>query len=270
MSRSGPPDPLWPPGPAEARLADHEVHVWRVSLDPAENSTCPYAGLPYAEVLSPEERTRADRCRLDLERARFMAARSALRTVLSRYTGQSPADIRLGRSPRGRPFLLERPAGGGVDVNLSHSGRSALIAVTREGRVGVDLEEIRTDVDHRAMARRFFSPAEAELIGNLPEAAGRRAFFTRWTWREAYAKAADVAVPRLLDGADLARMPISVGFWKLRTLPVGRDYRATVAAAGACGPPRCWMLTQHLPVDRTSPRNFPRSGSGRKESRPDA
>lgn len=234
---AGQPSEQWPVGPAEPTLADGEVHVWRTRLDLPE----PVARR-YADLLDPEERTRAGRCRLPVERARFTAAHGALRTVLARYTGRAPADLRLHRTARGRPCLTPAPEPAGLDFNLSHSGGLALIAVTRTGTVGVDLEEVRTDLDHRAMAARFLGPAEARLIAGLPPAAGRHAFFARWTWREAFAKAADVPVPRRLGSGAPDTLPITVGRWKLNNLPLDNGYCATVAATASCAPPLRWTL----------------------------
>ncbi|WP_354642971.1 4'-phosphopantetheinyl transferase family protein [Kitasatospora camelliae] len=264
---ASPAEPAWPPGPAAPRLAAREVHVWRAPLDLPEETA-----LRYAQTLGPEERARAAGCRLPVQRARFVAAHGALRAVLARYTGQSPAELCLGRSERGRPHLAEdpaaRPAVPVLDFNLSHAGGLALIAVTRTGRVGVDLEEVRADLDHRAMADRFLGPADAALVHGLPPEAARHAFFTRWTWREAYAKAADVPVPRLLPppagpATGTAPTPFAGG-WKLINLPLGNGYCATVAAAGSCAPPRRWTLTQEGDR-RTPPTRSVRSGRGRKE-----
>ncbi|MFH9347835.1 4'-phosphopantetheinyl transferase family protein [Kitasatospora sp. NPDC017646] len=232
-----PPD-RWPDGPAAPTLAEGEVHVWQARLDPSEQ-----AARRYADLLDPEERARADHCRLPVQRARFVAAHGALRTVLARYTGQAPAGLRLHRTARGRPRLTPAPHPAALDFNLSHSGDLALIAVTRTGTVGVDLEEVRTDLDHRAMAARFLDPAEARLVAGLPPAAGRQAFFARWTWREAYAKAADVPVPRRLGTGPPGPLPITVDLWKLSNLPLGKGYCATVAASGSCAPPLRWTLS---------------------------
>ncbi|RAJ38453.1 4'-phosphopantetheinyl transferase [Kitasatospora sp. SolWspMP-SS2h] len=241
----------WPPGPAAPVLAPGEVHVWRARLDlPAP------AARRYADLLDAGERARAADCRLPLERARHVAAHGALRTVLARYTGRAPADLRLHRTARGRPRLAPAPDTApdtaGLDFNLSHSGGLALIAVTRTGTVGVDLELVRTDLDHRAMAARFLDPADARLIAALPPAAGRHAFFTRWTWREAYAKAADVPVPRRLSTGAQDPTAITVGRWKLSNLPLDKGYCATVAASEPCAPAHRWTLTQDR-ARRTTP-----------------
>ncbi|MER6914833.1 4'-phosphopantetheinyl transferase superfamily protein [Streptomyces sp. NPDC000594] len=252
-----------------------EAHVWSVDLDlPAEGLRA------LRELLGPDERERARRCVLPLQRDRFTAARGALRSVLARYTGTAPERLRFLTSPRGRPRLatpvgrlggaerlkdpegpegleglessagLERSEGltgaegledlEGLDFSLSHSGATALIAVAHRTRVGVDIEEIDPALDHRTMARRFLGPAEAELAAALPDPAGRRVFFTGWTRREAFAKAADCPIPRTLRLGD-ARL-----LWDLHIRPGTCAALVTTRPVSAL---RSW--TWEGPVERT-------------------
>jgi 4'-phosphopantetheinyl transferase len=224
----------WHPGPAHAEPADRGVHVWRVPLDAAP---APRARL--RSSLSWDEEERARRCRLPEHRDRSVVAWGALRDILSRYTGTRPESLRFARGGRGRPRLTG-PHGAQLDFSLSHSGAVALIAVAHGGRVGVDVETIDPALDHRAMARRFLGPADAAVIRDLPDAVGRLEFFTRWTWREAYAKAVDCPIPRTLD----VRAP-----WRLWDLAVGPDVRAALAAHAPTGPPCCWQW--EAPAERS-------------------
>ncbi len=60
-----------------------------------------------------------------------------------------------GRTSLGRP----------IDFNLSHSAEWALIGVAPPGlRVGVDVERVRGDLDHLAMARHLYQPAEVDHL----------------------------------------------------------------------------------------------------------
>ncbi|MEU3558076.1 4'-phosphopantetheinyl transferase family protein [Streptomyces fragilis] len=215
----------WDPGPARVEPADRRVHVWRVPLDVA-----PAHRAQLSTSLSREEEERARHCRMPVNRDRSVVAWAAVRDVLSRYTGTHPGSLCFVRGPRGRPRLTG-PHGARLDFNLSHSRAVALIAVARGGRVGVDVETIDPSLDHRAMARRFLGP-DAAVIRELPDAAGRLEFFTRWTWREAYAKAVDCPIPRTLD------VPAP---WRLWNLAVGPGVRAALAAHAPTGPPCCWQ-----------------------------
>ncbi|WP_194280775.1 4'-phosphopantetheinyl transferase family protein [Streptomyces fagopyri] len=211
-------------------LADREVHVWRAGLVIGSEELRKFASL-----LGSEETDRARSCLLPVERRRFVAAHGSLRLVIARYVDRPAADLRFGRSARGRPFLLE-PGGSPIDFSLSHSSGTALIAVARGRRVGVDVEQIDPAVDHRAMARRFLTAEEAEMIRVLPEEAARREFFMRWTWREAHAKAVDGPLSRVLDGLDPSRTPVRAGSWGLWRLPVGPEACATLAMARCRAP----------------------------------
>ncbi|MFE7805127.1 4'-phosphopantetheinyl transferase family protein [Streptomyces sp. NPDC057430] len=218
----------WRPAPARVPPDGDGVHVWRLHLD-----VSPDRLRQLAPLLGTDETARARRCALPRERDRFVAARGAVRAVLSRYTGVPAERLTFDRSRRGRPRLSGEAAeaGEGLDFNLSHSGGAALIAVARGARVGVDVEEIDPALDHRAMARRFLNATEGEIVEALPGDAGRRMFFSRWTRREAYAKMTDGAIPRTLT---------VVAPHVLWDLAVGPDACAALMTARPVGTPQCW------------------------------
>jgi 4'-phosphopantetheinyl transferase len=145
-----------------------------------------------ADTLSPSERERAARYRVEPARRSFVAARVALRRVLGERLGLAPADVPLADGDLGRPGV----AGGRVSFNVSHSGAIGLIAVADgERRVGVDVEQVRPDTDFPVLAERFFHPAEAAAIGDR-----RDAFFRCWTRKEAVVKALGLGLTHPLDG----------------------------------------------------------------------
>jgi 4'-phosphopantetheinyl transferase len=150
------------------------VDVWLVSLvgDP------PIAIQNDEEnILSPDEIVRAARFRFEPDRARWIRARSALRTILAGFAGTPAAEVRFVLGRHGKPALAD---GSGVEFSLSHSGDWAMIAVTRSVPVGIDIERIRKNVDIAALLGRLGEK-------NLPE--GQTALFTTWTRREAMTKA---------------------------------------------------------------------------------
>jgi 4'-phosphopantetheinyl transferase len=230
----------WPPGPGRVHLDTPDVHVWRIGLDVSRDRLAELRAL-----LSPAEAERARRCRLPVERDRFVAGRGVVRDVLSRCTGVRPRRLLLVRGARGRPGLAG-PTTQGLDFNLSHSGATALLAVARGGRVGVDIEEIDPAFDHRAMARRFLGADEAAAVQALPDAEGRRAFFAGWTRREAYAKAKNSAVPVELD---------DTGPWNVWDLTVAPDMCAVLVAADSLTAPHCWTWGDAGGPGHPSPRN---------------
>jgi 4'-phosphopantetheinyl transferase len=140
--------------------------VWLVSLE-SDGET----------ILSPDEEIRAARFRFEPDRAHWIRARSALRIILSRYTGIPAPRIRFTLGPHGKPAL---PEDTGVEFSLSHSGTWAMVAVTRGVPVGVDIERIRENVDMAALLRRLGETS-------LPET--KNGLFSAWTRREAMTKA---------------------------------------------------------------------------------
>lgn len=160
-------------------LAPDEVRVIAAGLDPGAARLH-----ALSELLATDERARAERFVFELHRRRFSAARGLLREVLGALLGVAPASLRFQYGPHGKPRL----AGSWLSFNVSHSGERALVAIARERELGVDIEAVRGDVEHEAIARRFFAPGEQRALASLPEHARARAFFEVWTRKEAYVK----------------------------------------------------------------------------------
>jgi 4'-phosphopantetheinyl transferase len=107
------------------------VHIWRAALDED--------GWPGPEQLPGPERERFEGFLREQPGRRWLAARWALRRVLAGYLQQPAAAIALEVGEHGKPHL----PGGGLEFNLSHSEGLALVAVTGDRPVGVDLELVR-------------------------------------------------------------------------------------------------------------------------------
>jgi 4'-phosphopantetheinyl transferase len=69
------------------------VDVWRVQLDQLEPAT------QVNNVLSLDELTRANRFHFERDRLHFIRCRIALRSLLGRYLGMPPFEIRLDIRP---------------------------------------------------------------------------------------------------------------------------------------------------------------------------
>ncbi len=151
-----------------SRIAHREVHLWRIAISTG---------------------------RIGVE--------ADVRSVLAGYVGCSPETIRI-RREGGRPELATGSCPG-LSFNLSHSHCLALLAVARNARVGVDLEWVRRGIRVEALARRFFSAAEADRLCALPPTAREAAFFRTWVRKEAYVKALGAGVP-----AGLARFTVPI------------------------------------------------------------
>jgi 4'-phosphopantetheinyl transferase len=87
----------------------------------------------------------------------------------------------------GKPTLT-KPA---VEIpfNLCHTGNVALVGISGGGRVGIDAEALRPDVEIEALSGQLFAPPEAAEIRALPPDERVAAFFTCWCRKEAFVKA---------------------------------------------------------------------------------
>ena len=159
-----------------------EVHVWRIDLDGAARTAATLRA-----ILSHEEEHRASRFRSIELRESWTAARGALRCILAGYARSEPDALLFREGPHGKPAL----AGIAEDIpfNLSHTSGLALVAVAGIGRVGIDAETVRPEIEVEDLSRRFFAAAEAAEILPLSPGARLAAFFNCWTRKEAFVKA---------------------------------------------------------------------------------
>lgn len=139
-------------------------------------------------LLDDQESRRAGRLRFEHLRTRFVAAHAGLRKVLGAYLDTDPASIEFEFGPQGKPHVA---SGNGTDLrfNLSHSEDLALIAVARGSEIGIDIEQVRVDLDYCATARYCFSTNEIERLEVAAQSVKPDLFYFLWTCKEAYIKA---------------------------------------------------------------------------------
>ncbi len=244
--------PGWTAAPADLRLREGELHVWRVSLSVAEAKI----GL-FRAMLSADEQDRARRFFFERDRSAFVVTRGVLRILLGRYLGWPPDGLRFRHGPEGKPALTERSGGNLLDFNVSHSHGMALLAMARGRAVGVDVEKIRPGVATEDIAARFFAPREVAMLCAVPVPLRVGAFFTCWTRKEAYIKATGKGLSLPLDGFVVSVAPgepaailetrpdaAEASRWHLTALALGVGYVGAVAVAGARPEIKCWDWTE--------------------------
>jgi 4'-phosphopantetheinyl transferase len=219
-------------------LSSEEVHLWVIDL-----AAVAMGKARWQQLLSPEERNRAGRFHSSRDRQYFTATRALLRTVLGGYLSCDPHALSFLYTDQKKPYL--GPGCGTIEFNVSHSGSCALLAFSRGRAVGVDVEAIRSDFDHEALARRFFSPRERDELGAIPPSEKCNAFFRCWTRKEAYLKAHgagltlplyafDVSLKPKAQDALLATRPDQgeAGLWSLGEVSAGEGYAAALCVQG--------------------------------------
>lgn len=195
-----------------------EVDMWAVELDPSADTG--------SQGLSLAERERAARLKAPAVRARWVAARLGLRRVLAHYVEAGPAEIELRLGSQGKPALAD--PGAGLRFNLSHSGNLALIAVTRDVEVGVDVEERREDRDFPRLAEIGLSGSDATTVRDASPGRRADAFYTAWVRQEAVAKCLGVGLGGLLPERPVAVIELDAGRRHAAALAVAADRAPTI------------------------------------------
>ena len=130
---------------------------------------------------------------------------------------------------------------------MSHSADMAIYAISRNRKVGIDIEKIVDDFPCEDIAEKFFSPMEnKELLKIEPGNLRELAFFTTWTRKEAYIKARGEGLSMPLDQFDVSVSPHKpanlianrrdteeVKRWTLMDLKTNPGFVSTLAAEGS-------------------------------------
>jgi 4'-phosphopantetheinyl transferase len=176
------------------------IRVWRVFLDGGS------LGWNRLEtILSADEVDRARRFHFDRDRRRFTLARGALRMILAGYLNIAPNLIAFTYGPQGKPFLSSNSLQ--IQFNVAHSEELALIAVSSERELGVDVERVRPLIPAEQIMENFFSLREAADLRSLPKDLAEAAFFACWTRKEAYVKARGGGISIPFDSFDVSVDP---------------------------------------------------------------
>jgi 4'-phosphopantetheinyl transferase len=152
-------------------------------------------------LLSPEEWERARRFRASFLRDRYVAAHAGLRLLIQHQFGQPAARQRFVRNAFGRPRLVER---GDVRSSISYSGKYALIGLSGERDVGVDLEAERPIDDALALAEVHCTPRERAALRRALKMgkAYNNGFLRAWVRKEACVKALERGLSIPLETLD--------------------------------------------------------------------
>jgi len=184
------------------RLDDGSAHVWRIPLDRAEQALA-----TSLDVLSEDESARAARFFFEKDRRSFIHCRSTLRVLLGRYLRTAPDCLEFCYNGFGKPELAVLPPMFPLRFNVSHSSDWALIVMTREHRIGVDIEQVRQLEHIDDLARNSFSQYELDVYQQLPDEQRTQAFFHAWTRKEAFIKACGEGLSRPLSDFDVSLAP---------------------------------------------------------------
>jgi 4'-phosphopantetheinyl transferase len=217
------------PGLRRLDAATAGVELWLVDVDAQ-----PERG---DDGLSADECERAARFVFERDRRRYRAAHRVLRVLLAERIGPAAREpFQLG--PHGRPSLRCHR---GIDFNLSHSDRWALVGLCDTAAIGVDIEVVRAIDGLDALTAQNFTAAEQSELMAIPQVQRLGTFLGGWTRKEACLKAVGSGLsiaPETIDVGMSSRdrsTSIAVGStrWEItvQSLIIDASVRAAVAFA---------------------------------------
>ncbi len=250
----------WPSADA-ARIGDADVKVYTASLL-ADGGAIARA----VSMLSRAERERHSSYTNDVVARRFAVGRAILREMLAALQSLLPSAIRLVEGEFGKPALAPGGAQPPLWFSVAHCDDLLLVALSRAGEVGVDVERTRPIDCWERVADRTLAPAErAQLVRSVERGEDSDHVFLRhWCRVEAELKAIGCGIhgieahragqrPERLRVVDLAKLPLPPA---LATGPT--RYQAAVAL---CAPSESARQAARAPSQQRAPSTAPARAS---------
>lgn len=153
-----------------------------------------------AACLTDDEKSRAARFHFKCDANHWIACRAALRQILGNEIGMKPVNVPLIYSEFGKPSLA--PPFDSIHFNLSHCPDLAIVALSSDGPVGVDLESAARAPELLGCESSFCHPDEIHF---LPANAIARAhqLLKIWTAKEALLKALGTGLSHPPEGVQI-------------------------------------------------------------------
>jgi 4'-phosphopantetheinyl transferase len=229
----------WQKGFPQSEIQPDMIHVWRYTLDISLSQK-----EDFLRILSQDEIERAKKFYFEKDRNRFIAARCIMRTILGLYLNENPDQVKFGYTYFGKPVLQSESYFQNLHFNLSHSENLALLAISCEGNVGIDIEQIRYYLDIEALASRFFSKEEISVLEKMDAEKKMEVFFQLWTRKEAFLKAMGKGLSFPMEHCDVSSAnnsnfsPVIIPItdisdqsnWYVMDLEPAKEYMAAIAS----------------------------------------
>jgi 4'-phosphopantetheinyl transferase len=236
---------MWLHPPDNLVLSDDEVHIWRADLDLIDSSLS-----TFLQLLSPDEKNRAQKFRFAGDRRNFIAARGILRAMIGKYLKINPAEISFLYNEFGKPRIANSNP---LHFNISHSQNMAVFAFTKRLNIGIDVEFVNPDVEVKEVAANFFSTNEVMNLLALPERQQTLGFFNCWTRKEAFIKAVGEGLSFPLNTFEVSLEPgkpaellvtdwdpKAVSQWSMYSMAPGANFIGSLAIEGLVEQVKFW------------------------------
>jgi phosphopantetheinyl transferase len=253
---------VWPHAALRERLDRHDVAVYTASLR-ADPDTFARA----LDILDAAERERyARHLNADVAR-RFAVGRLRLREMLGAALDMAPGEVPIRLGLHGKPAFDHALQSRNVRFSLAHCEDLLVVAITRVGEVGIDLERVRSIARWPQVSERVFSAADrVRLTGDIADGvAPEVAFFRFWCRTEAELKAIGSGISGLTAHRDGWRPP-GLRVVELPALPLPADHGVSdsryQSAVAICAPRDSSTVHSTIEADQArSPSITPTSPS---------
>jgi len=158
----------------------------------------------FYEYLSDHEKSKADRFKYVSDYRCYVSVHALLRIELSKILKVKPKSLKIEESENGKPIIPD------IDLPISLSRTKNLFAFVvghSNQYLGIDIEQIKPEIDFINISRNYFSIKEQQLILSYTNAEDqKRTFFELWTRKEALLKAIGIGL-----NAELSKVQVLEG-----------------------------------------------------------
>ena len=165
----------------------------------------------FAGWLSDDERMKAAKFHFSVDRERFTLGRGFIRALSAAHLQIHPKAVVFSVTDTGKPYLKE----GGLEFNVSHSGRGVLIAWSDGAAIGADVEmmDFKTTETLKEIAQISFSTNECAVLSAASESEKAPTFYRIWVRKEAIIKAEGVGLGGPLQAFSVVNLKSGVATW---------------------------------------------------------
>lgn len=196
------------------------------------------------ELLSLDERIRADKFYFEHDRKSYIAAHALTRAMLALVIKCRPESIEFVTDDFGKPELItSTKTFPKLRINLSHTRHAVMVGLTMEHDIGVDIEWLGRNDRCLELANTVLTPEERLVIKNTKDHQKKQYFLKLWTLKEAYIKAIGKGLSLPLTDFYFSLDPLSIHFkiereptnihhckyWHFMPIQPGPDHVAAIA-----------------------------------------
>lgn len=172
-------------------IEDNQVHLWVIKPQDITNTD------KLKSLLTKTELEKVNRYRHSKSQHTALITRAFIRSVLSQYSNTVAQEWLFEITTLGKPELKNPPLP--LRFNLSHNNELIICAVCLEHNIGCDIENLSRKISVEAIAKRYFSDCEYQVIKNSDKSIQNSTFFEYWTLKEAFVKATGLGISQGLD-----------------------------------------------------------------------